>query len=47
VQPSAKSQAKLRDKVRQVLEVRRRNQAEVKVFRKVNQITRGWAGEFH
>jgi hypothetical protein len=47
VQPIAKSQAKLRDKVRQVLEVRTRNQAAVTVIRKVNQITRGWAGAFH
>jgi Group II intron, maturase-specific domain len=47
VEPSAKSQAKLRDKVRQVLEVRTRNQAAVAVVRKVNQITRGWAGAFH
>jgi hypothetical protein len=47
VQPSAKSQAKLRDKVRQVLEVRTRNQAAVTVVRKVNQLTRGWAGAFN
>ena len=47
VEPSAKSQAKLRDKVRAVLEVRTRNQAAVAVLRKVNQITRGWAGAFH
>jgi group II intron reverse transcriptase/maturase len=47
VEPSAKSQAKLRDKVRAVLEVRTRNQAAVAVVRKVNQITRGWAGAFH
>lgn len=47
VEPSAKSQAKLRDKVRQVLEVRTRNQAAVAVVREVNQITRGWAGAFH
>ena len=39
VEPSAKSQAKLRDKVRAVLEVRTRNQAAVVVVRKVNQIT--------
>jgi group II intron reverse transcriptase/maturase len=47
VEPSAKSQAKLRDKVRAVLEVRTRNQAAVAVVRKVNQITRGWATAFH
>lgn len=47
VQPSAKSQAKLRDKVRAVLEVRTRNQPAVVVVRKVNQITRGWAAAFH
>lgn len=47
VEPSAKSQAKLRDKVRAVLEVRTRNQLAVEVVRKVNQITRGWATAFH
>ena len=47
VEPSAKSQAKLRDKVRAVLEVRTRNQAAVAVVRKVNPITRGWANAFH
>ena len=47
VEPSAKSQAKLRDKVRAVLEVRTRNQAAVAVVREVNQITRGWATAFH
>ena len=47
VEPSAKSQAKLRDKVREVLEVRTRNQPAVAVVRKVNQITRGWATAFH
>jgi RNA-directed DNA polymerase len=47
VEPSAKSQAKMRDKVRQVLEVRTRNQSAVAVVRKVNQITRGWAAAFH
>jgi hypothetical protein len=47
VEPSAKSQAKLRDKVRAVLEVRTRNQAAVAVVRKVNAITRGWANAFH
>jgi RNA-directed DNA polymerase len=47
VEPSAKSQAKLRDKVRAVLEVRTQNQAAVAVVRKVNQIARGWAGAFH
>ena len=47
VEPSAKSQAKLRDKVRAVLEVRSRNQPAVAMVRKVNQITRGWATAFH
>jgi len=47
VEPSAKSQAKLRDKIRQVLEVRTRNQAAVAVVRKANAITRGWANSFH
>jgi len=47
VEPSAKSQAKLRHKVRQVLEVRTRNQAAVAVVRKVNPIIRGWANAFH
>ena len=44
---SAKSQAKLCDKVRGGLEVRTRNQAAVVVVRKVNQITRGWVGASH
>ena len=47
VEPSAKSQAKLRDKVRMELDVRTRNQPAVAVVRKVNQITRGWATAFH
>jgi len=47
VEPSVKSRAKMRDKVRAVLEVRTRNQAAVAVVRKVNQITRGWATTFH
>lgn len=47
VEPSVKSQTKLRDKVRAVLEVRTRNEAAVAVVRKVNQITRGWANAFH
>lgn len=47
VEPSTKSQAQLRDKVRTVLEVRTRNQPAVAVVRKVNQITRGWAAAFH
>ena len=47
MEPSAKSQAKLRDKVRAVLDVRTRNQPAVTVVRKVNQITRGWATAFH
>lgn len=47
VEPSAKSRAKLRDKVRAVLEVRTRNQPAVAVVRKVNQLTRGWANAFH
>jgi hypothetical protein len=33
--------------VREVLEVRTRNQPAVAVVRKVNQITRGWATAFH
>lgn len=47
VEPSAKSRAKMRDKVRAVLEVRTRNQSAVAVVREVNQITRGWAKAFH
>ncbi|MCS6243165.1 MAG: hypothetical protein H2172_04795 [Opitutus sp.] len=47
MEPSVKSQAKLRDKVREVLEVRSRNQPAVAMVRKVNQITRGWATAFH
>lgn len=47
IEPSPKRQAKLRDKIRQVLEVRTRNQAAVAVVRKVNAITRGWANAFH
>ena len=47
VEPSTKSQAKLRDKIRKVLEVRTRNQAAVAVIRKVNAITRGWANAYH
>lgn len=47
IEPSAKSQARLRNKIRQVLEVRTRNQAAVAVVRKVNAITRGWANAFH
>ena len=47
VEPSAKSLAKLRDKVRMELDVRTRNQPAVAVVRKVNQITRGWATAFH
>lgn len=47
MEPSRKSRAKLRDKVRAVLEVRTRNQPAVAVVRKVNQITCGWAAAFH
>jgi group II intron reverse transcriptase/maturase len=47
VEPSPKSQAKLRDKIRKVLEVRTRDQAAVAVIRKVNAITRGWANSYH
>ena len=48
VEPSVKSQAKLRDKVREVLEVRTRNPpAVVVVVRKVNPVTLGWATAFH
>ena len=47
VEPSAKSQMKLRDKVREQLNVRTRNVPAVVVVRKVNQITRGWANAFH
>ena len=46
-EPGAKSQARMRDKVRQAPEVRTRNQAAVAVVRKVNRITRGWATAFH
>jgi group II intron reverse transcriptase/maturase len=47
VEPSAKSRAKLHDKVRAVLDVSTQNQPAVVVVRKVNQITRGWATAFH
>jgi hypothetical protein len=47
VEPSPKSQLKLRDKVREVLNVRTRNLPATVVVRKVNQITRGWATAFH
>ena len=47
VEPSSKSQLKLRDKVRAVLNVRTRNQPATAVIRSLNQITRGWATAFH
>ena len=47
IEPSAKSQMKLRDKVRVILNVRTRNQSAVAALRQVNQITRGWAQAFH
>ena len=47
VEPSAKSQQKLRDKVRAVLNVRTRNEPAVAVVRQVNRLTRGWANAFH
>lgn len=46
VEPSAKSCMEMRDKVRDVLNVRTRNLPAVAVIRKVNQITRGWAIAF-
>lgn len=47
VEPSAKSQMKLRDKVCAVLNLRTRNQPAVAVIKKVNQIARGWANAYH
>lgn len=47
VEPSAKSQMKLKDKVRVVLNVQTRNQPAVAVIKKVNQIARGWANAYH
>jgi RNA-directed DNA polymerase len=47
IEPSAKSQMKLRDKVRAILNVRTRNQSAVATIKKVNQIARGWANAFH
>ena len=47
MEPSAKSQARMRDRVREVLDVRTQNQAAATVVRKANQITRGWANAFH
>lgn len=47
MEPSRKSQSKLREKLRTVLDRRTRNQPSVVVVRKVNQITRGWAAAFH
>ena len=47
VEPSPKSQLKLKDKVRTVLNVRTRNLPAMTVINKVNQITRGWANAYH
>jgi group II intron reverse transcriptase/maturase len=47
VEPSAKSQMKLRDKVRLILNVQTRNQPDLATVEKVNQVTRGWATAFH
>lgn len=47
VEPNAKSRARLRDKVRTVLDVSTRNEPAVVMIRKVNQLSRGWATVFH
>jgi RNA-directed DNA polymerase len=47
VEPSAKSQSKLREKVRSILNVRTRNQPDLVTVEKLNQVTRGWATAFH
>ena len=45
-EPSRKSQIKLRDKVRAILNVRTRNQPDLAIVKKLNQITRGWFTAF-
>jgi RNA-directed DNA polymerase len=47
VEPSAKSQKKLRDKVRSILNAQTRNQPDLATVEKLNQVTRGWATAFH
>jgi group II intron reverse transcriptase/maturase len=47
MEPSPKSQQKLKDKVREVLNVRTRNLPAVQVVNKVNRITRGWANAYY
>jgi RNA-directed DNA polymerase len=47
VEPSAKSQMKLRDKVRLILNVQTRSQPDLATVETLNQVTRGWATAFH
>lgn len=47
VEPSAKSRMKMREKVREVLNVNTRNLPVAAVVNKTNQIVRGWATAFH
>lgn len=47
VEPSAKSCGNLRGKVRELLEVRTRNQPTDEVVAHLNQVTQGWARAFH
>src|SRR5665213_4597206 len=47
VEPSAKSCGNLRVKVREMLEVRTRNQPTGEVVAHLNQVTQGWARAFH
>ena len=47
VEPSAKTQMKLRDKVRSILNVRTRNQPDLATVEELNRVTRGWATAFH
>jgi RNA-directed DNA polymerase len=47
VEPSAKSCGKLRSKVRELLNVRTRNQPTGEVVTQLNRVTQGWARAFH
>lgn len=47
VEPSAKSCGKLRSKVREILNVRTRNQPTEGLVTQLNRVTQGWARAFH
>ena len=47
VEPSAKSCGKLRSKVRELLNVRTRNQSTAERVTQLNRVTQGWARAFH